>query len=194
MTRTRILLADDHTLLLDAFKSLLEPEFEVVGTVTDGRAALTLAQKLKPDVVILDIAMPMLNGLEAARQFRAIMPHLKVVFVTMNPDPDMAQEALKVGASGYLLKTSAASELIKAIREVMRGLKYVTPTIQRGLDEAFIDDPRGEKSPHVISSRQREVLQLLAEGRPMKQVADILNLTPRTVAYHKYKVMADLHL
>ncbi len=194
MSRTKVLLADDHTLLLEAFKRLLEPEFEVVGTVADGRAALAAAQKLKPDVVVLDLAMPLLNGLDAARQFRAMSPNIKLIFLTMNPDPDMAAEALRVGASGYLLKTSAASELSKAIREALRGLKYVTPSMQRGLEELFIADPGGEKKRHVLSLRQREVLQLLVEGRPMKEVADILNMTPRTVAYHKYKMMADLRL
>jgi DNA-binding NarL/FixJ family response regulator len=194
MSRTRVLLADDHTLLLEAFKGLLEPEFEVVGAVADGRAALAAAQELKPDVVVLDIAMPRLNGLDAARQFRAVSPHLKLVFLTMNPDPDVAQEALRVGASGYLLKTSAASELGKAIREAVRGRKYVTPSIQRGLEELFINDPRGDNAQHVLTPRQREVLQLLVEGRPMKEVADILKVTSRTVAYHKYKMMAELHL
>ena len=194
MSRTRVLLADDHTLLLEAFKGLLEPEFEVVGAVADGRAVLAAAEKLKPEVVVLDIAMPLLNGLEAARRLRAMSPHPKVIFLTMNPDPDMAVEALRLGASGYLLKTSAASELSKAIRAALRGLKYVTPSMQRGLEELFIEDPAGEKKPHGLTSRQREVLQLLVEGRPMKEVADILKLTPRTVAYHKYKIMADLRL
>jgi len=194
MSRTRVLLADDHTLLLEAFKGLLEPEFEVVGAVADGRAVLAAAEKLKPDVVVLDIAMPLLNGLEAARQLGTMSPHPKVIFLTMNPDPDVAVEALRLGASGYLLKTSAASELSKAIRTALRGLKYVTPSMQRGLEELFIEDPAGEKKPHGLTSRQREVLQLLVEGRPMKEVADILKLTPRTVAYHKYKIMADLRL
>ena len=194
MSRTRVLLADDHTLLLEAFKGLLEPEFEVVGAVADGRAVLAAAEKLKPDVVVLDIAMPLLNGLEAARQLGTMSPHPKVIFLTMNPDPDVAVEALRLGASGYLLKTSAASELSKAIRAALRGLKYVTPSMQRGLEELFIEDPAGEKKPHGLTSRQREVLQLLVEGRPMKEVADILKLTPRTVAYHKYKIMADLRL
>jgi len=194
MSRTRVLLADDHTLLLEALKGLLEPEFEVVGAVADGRAVLAAAEKLKPEVVVLDIAMPLLNGLEAARRLRAMSPHPKVIFLTMNPDPDVAVEALRLGASGYLLKTSAASELSKAIRAALRGLKYVTPSMQRGLEELFIEDPAGEKKPHGLTSRQREVLQLLVEGRPMKEVADILKLTPRTVAYHKYKIMADLRL
>lgn len=194
MSRTKVLLADDHTLLLEAFKHLLEPEFEVVGAVADGRAVLVAARTLKPDVIVLDIAMPLLNGLEAARQLQGMSPRPKLIFLTMNPDPDIASEALRVGASGYLLKTSATSELIKAIRDAVHGLKYVTPAMKRELEEVFIEDPRGEKGPRMLSPRQREVLQLLVEGRPMKQIADILNVAPRTVAYHKYKMMADLRL
>ncbi len=194
MSGTKVLLADDHTLLLEAFKALLEPEFEVVGAVADGRALLEATRTLKPDVIVADIAMPLLNGLEAARQLQGMSPHPKLIFLTMNPDPDMAIEAFRVGALGYLLKTSAATELTKAIRAVVRGLKYVTPIMKRQLEEAFVSDPRGDKGRHPLSSRQREVLQLLVEGRPMKEVADILNLAPRTVAYHKYKMMADLHL
>lgn len=194
MGRTKVLLADDHTLLLEAFKRLLEPEFEVVGAVADGRALLAAARTLKPDVIVLDIAMPLLNGLEAARQLQEASPHPKLIFLTMNPDPDIAAEALRVGGSGYLLKTSAASELTKAIRDALQGRKYVTPTMKRELEEVFIEDPRGQKGPRVLSLRQREVLQLLVEGRPMKEVADILNVAPRTVAYHKYKMMADLRL
>jgi DNA-binding NarL/FixJ family response regulator len=194
MSRTRVLLADDHILLLEAFKRLLEPEFEVVGTVADGRALLGAACKLEPDVIVLDIAMPLLNGLEAARQLQGMSPHPKLIFLTMNPDPDVAAEALRVGATGYLLKTSAASELIKAIRDAVHGLKYVTPTMRRGLEELFMENPRGEKGPRVLTSREREVVQLLVEGRPMKEVADILNVAPRTIAYHKYKIMANLRL
>ena len=194
MSRTKVLLADDHTLLLEAFKHLLEPEFVVVGAVADGRAVLVAARTLKPDVIVLDIAMPLLNGLEAARQLQGMSPRPKLIFLTMNPDPDIAAEALRVGASGYLLKTSATSELIKAIRDAVHGLKYVTPAMKRELEEVFIEDPRGEKGPRMLSPRQREVLQLLVEGRPMKQIADILNVAPRTVAYHKYKMMADLRL
>jgi DNA-binding NarL/FixJ family response regulator len=194
MSRTKVLLADDHTLLLEAFKRLLEPEFEVVGAVADGRALLAAARTLKPDVIVLDVAMPLLNGLEAARQLQGMSPHPKLIFLTMHPDPDMAAEALRLGASGYLLKTSAASELTQAIRDARHARKYVTPAMKRELEEAFIEDPGGEKGPRMLSPRQREVLQLLVEGRPMKEVADILNVAPRTVAYHKYKMMADLRL
>lgn len=194
MTRTKVLLADDHTLLLEAFKGLLEPEFDVVGAVPDGRALVDAAQALKPDVIVLDITMPLLNGLDAARQIRERMPQTRIIFLTMNPDPDMANEALQTGAAGYLLKTSAASELAKAIHCAIHGLKYVTPSMKQELEKAFIEDPRNNRKPPTLSERQREVLQLLVEGRPMKEIGSILNLSTRTIAYHKYKMMADLHL
>ena len=194
MSRTTVLLADDHNLLLEAFKGLLEPEFEVVGAVADGRALLEQARTLKPDVIVVDITMPLLNGLDAARQIQEMSPRPKLIFLTMNPDPDVANEAFRIGASGYLLKTSAASELIKAIRAAVHGMKYVTPVMKRELEVAFIENPHRDKVPHTLSTRQREVLQLLVEGRPMKEIAEILDLAPRTIAYHKYKMMADLRL
>ncbi|HEY6291597.1 MAG TPA: response regulator transcription factor [Terriglobia bacterium] len=194
MSRTKVLLADDHTLLLEAFKGLLEPEFEVVGTVGDGRALLKAAQTLNPDVIVLDISMPLLNGLDAAEQLKAKSPRTKLIFLTMNPDPDMALEAFRVGALGYLLKTSAASELTIAIRNALRGLKYVTPGVKRRLDKAFIENPQGKSARRALTSRQREVLQLLVEGHQMKEVASILNMAPRTVAYHKYRIMSLLRL
>jgi len=194
MSRTKVLLADDHTLLLEAFKRLLEPEFEVVAAVADGRALMEQAHALKPDVVVADIAMPLLNGLEAARQLHEEAPRPRVIFLTMNPDPEVANEAFRTGALGYLLKTSAASELTVAIRAVVRGLKYVTPAMKRKLDEDFIKNPSGDNKSRGLTGRQREVLQLLVEGRPMKEAAAILNVAPRTIAYHKYKMMADLGL
>jgi len=194
MPRTKILLADDHTLLLEAFKGLLEPEFEVVGAVANGRALLVAAQALNPDVIILDISMPLLNGLDAARQLKGLCPHAKLIFLTMNPDPEMAAEAIRAGASGYLLKTSAASELAKAIHQIKRGLEYITPRMKRELEKALIEGPQSKRELYEPSLRQREVLQLLAEGRPMKEVADILNVAPRTVAYHKYRMMSNLRL
>ena len=194
MTRTKVLLADDHTLLLEAFKGLLEPEFEIVAAVADGRALMEHVITLRPDVVVADISMPLLNGLEAARQLQGMSPRPRLIFLTMNPDPEVANEAFRVGAMGYLLKTSAASELTVAIRAVVRGLKYVTPAMKRKLDEEFIRNPSGEKKSHALTGRQREVLQLLVEGRPMKEAAAILNVAPRTIAYHKYKMMADLGL
>jgi len=190
VTRPRILVADDHTMLLEAFKALLEPEFEIVGTVTDGRALLAAFSRLNPDVVLMDISMPLLNGLDAGRQLKLLQRSVKLIYVTMNPDPDLAGEALRLGASGYVLKSSAASELTQAIREALRGRSYITPLIARDVVGALIERREGPE----LTPRQREVLQLLAEGRSMKEVGNILNVAPRTVAFHKYKMMEQLRL
>ncbi len=192
--RRRVLLADDHTLLLEAFEKLLEPDYTVVGAVSDGRALLSAAAELKPDVIVLDIAMPLLNGLDAARQIKKAMPAVKLIFLTMNEDPNVASEAFRAGASGYLLKTSASSELSKAIKEALCGRSYVTPVITQGLVESFIRQPGDNRDAPKLTPRQREVLQLLAEGRSMKEAAKILNVTPRTVAFHKYRMMDQLNL
>ncbi len=192
--RRRVLLADDHTLVLEAFEKLLEPDYTVVGAVSDGRALLAAAAELKPDVIVLDIAMPLLNGLDAARQLKKTMPEVKLIFLTMNEDPDVASEAFRAGASGYLLKTSASSELSKAINEALCGRSYVTPNITQGMVDSFIRRPGDNRDSPQLTPRQREVLQLLAEGRSMKEAAGILNVTPRTVAFHKYRMMEQLRL
>ena len=193
MTRPRVLLADDHTLLLGAFEKLLSGECEIVGQVGDGRALVAAAESLKPDLIVLDISMPLLNGLEAGRQIKQKLRNVKLVFLTMNEDADLAAEAFKAGASAYLLKRSVASELLTAIREVMQGRSYITPLVAEGLVESLqhVDDRNpGEE----LTPRQREVLQLLAEGKSMKEVAAVLNLTPRTVAFHKYRMMEQLRV
>ena len=191
--KPRVLLADDHALLVGAFEKLLGTEFEVVGQVNDGRALVAAAEKLAPDVIVLDISMPLLNGLEAGRQVKQHNRNVKLVYVTMNEDPDIAAEAFRAGASGYVLKRSAVTELTTAIREVMLGRSYITPLVATGLVGSLMhtDDP---KVTDVLTSRQREVLQLLAEGHSMKQVAGVLNLTPRTVAFHKYRMMEQLRV
>jgi DNA-binding NarL/FixJ family response regulator len=194
MAFPRVMLADDHSILVEAFRKLLEPQFEIVGTVSDGIALLEAAPQLKPDVIIVDIAMPLLNGLEAALRLKKQMPAVKMIFLTMNEDPDLAVEAMGSGASGYLLKSSAASELIRAIHLSLKGKTYVTPLIARGMQNAFIHDPRPKNRAKVLTPRQREVVQLLAEGKSMKEAASVLNVTPRTVAFHKYRVMQELHL
>jgi DNA-binding NarL/FixJ family response regulator len=186
------MLADDHTLLLEAFRKLLEPHFDVAGTATDGHALLEGAKALHPEVVVMDIAMPSLNGLEAARQLRGVVPGVKVIFLTMHEDPDLAVQAMREGASGYLLKTSAPTELLYAISAALKGRSYVTPRIASGMEEAFIRDPEGKPYGKKLTPRQREVLQLLAEGKSMKQAATILAVTPRTIAFHKYKMMEGL--
>jgi DNA-binding NarL/FixJ family response regulator len=191
MNRPRILMADDHLMLLEAFKALLEPDFEVVGTVTDGRTLIEEFSRLHPDVVLLDVAMPLLNGLDAGRQLKAQRRSVKLIYVTMNPDPDLAGEALRLGASGYVLKTSAAQELKQAIQEALRGRSYITPLITREVVGSLIE-PRTRRPE--LTARQREVLQLLAEGKSMKEVAAILDLTPRTVAFHKYRMMEQLRV
>jgi DNA-binding NarL/FixJ family response regulator len=191
MKGTRVLLADDHTLLLGAFEKLLSDECDVVGQVSDGRALVAAAEQLKPDVIVLDISMPLLNGVEAARQIKQKLKTVKLVFLTMNEDADLAAEAFRAGESAYLLKRSAASELPLAIREVMQGRSYVTPLVTEGLVESLLQ-PEPRKPAHELTPRQREVLQLLAEGRSMKEVASVLNLTPRTVAFHKYRMMDEL--
>jgi DNA-binding NarL/FixJ family response regulator len=193
MGRPRVLLADDHKLLLGAFEKLLSADCEIVGQVSDGRALVAAAAELKPDIVVLDISMPLLNGLEAARQIRQKAPHVKFVFVTMNDDADLAAEAFRSGASAYVLKQSAASELLTAIRQVNEGRSYVTPLITQDLVGSLV---RGDQSApgNQLTPRQREVLQLLAEGRSMKEAASLLNLTPRTVAFHKYRMMEQLKI
>jgi DNA-binding NarL/FixJ family response regulator len=192
MRRPRVLLADDHRLLREAFAQLLESGCDVVGTVADGRALLAAVPQLRPDIVVLDIAMPLLNGLDAARQLKQVMPEVKVIFLTVSEDPDLAAEAFRVGASGFLLKNSAASELLQAIHEVFQGRSYVTPLATQGMVGSFLHVPESAKKAGELSTRQREVLQLLAEGHTMKEVARILKITPRTVAFHKYTMMHEL--
>ena len=193
MKGPRVLLADDHTLLLGAFEKMLAPECHIVGHVTDGRALVAAAETLKPDVIVLDIGMPLLNGLEAARQVKQLLRSVKLVFLTMHEDADLAAEAFRSGASAYLLKRSAASELMTAIREVMKGRSYVTPLMTEGLVGSLMHV--GEHKPsQELTARQREVLQLLAEGHSMKEVAALLHVTPRTVAFHKYAMMEALKL
>ena len=191
--RPRVLLADDHTLVTEALAGLLEPRFEVVGTASDGRALLTMAKELKPDVVLVDIAMPMLDGIQAGRQVREALPACKLIFLTMAQDADLAAEALRIGASAYVLKTSAGWELRQAIRDALRGRTYVTPALRRPAESKSEDDAE-HPSRAALTARQREVLELLAAGRSMKQVAAALGVTIRTIAFHKYEVMQKFRL
>ena len=193
MGKPRVLLADDHTLVVEAFKKLLEPEYEIAGTVSDGRTLLSVALKLKPDVVVLDLGMPLLNGMDAGEQLKKILPSTKIVVLTMSEDFDLASHALRNWASAYLLKKSAGSELVHAIREVLKGRSYVTPKVAQRLLEEFVRDPRPDRTKN-LTPRQREVLQLLAEGRTMKEVAAVLNVATRTVAFHKYRIMEEFGL
>ncbi len=194
LQRPRVLIADDHQMLVDALKRVIEPRCEVVGTVADGRALLQSAAKLLPEIVVLDIAMPQLNGLDAARQLKLIMPQAKLIFMTMNEDPYLVGEAFRAGASAFLLKQAAAFELMTAIEEVLKGGSYVTPSASEGLTKISVREPRAREHTPEPTPRQREVIQLLAEGRSMKEVASALQITKRTVAAHKYAVMELLQL
>jgi len=195
MRKTRVLLADDHQIVLEGLKSLLEPEFELVGTVTDGRALVNEALKLNPDVIVVDISMPMLNGIEAVRQIRKTEERIKVVFLTMHPDASYAAMAFDAGASGYVLKNSASRELITAIGEAMKGRTYVTPMIAGELLQTYKKSRPGEKKyKKKLTHRQEEILQLLAEGLSAKEIADRLSISPRTVETHKYNMLQELNL
>jgi len=193
MGRPRILLADDHTLVVEGFRKILEPEFEIAGVVSDGRALLTVALQQKPDVIVLDIGMPLVSGVDAGRELKRLIPRTKLIVLTMNEDADIAREALRRWASAYLLKKSAGAELINAVREVLKGRTYVTPRLAQQLMDRFVRDPR-LCSTKELTPRQREVLHLLAEGRTMKETADLLHLTPRTIAFHKYRIMEEFGL
>jgi DNA-binding NarL/FixJ family response regulator len=195
MSKPRVILADDHTLLLEAFEKLLAPECDIVAKVGDGRALVAAVQEHHPDLVVLDLSMPLLNGLEAARQIKQFDKSVKLVFVTMNEDPDLAAEAFRAGGSAYLLKRSAGAELVTAIREAMKHRSYVTPLVTEGMLGSLMQPKAADGAqPRQLTSRQREVLQLLAEGKSMKEVASILNVTARTVAFHKYRMMEQLHI
>jgi len=192
--RPRIIVADDHTLVAEACKKLLDAEYDVVATVADGRTLVRAAATLKPQVIIIDISMPLLNGLDAGQQIKKVAPSVKLIYLTMNQDADLAAEAFRYGASGYLLKTCAASELTTAVREVLRGKSYLSPAIAKDTVDFLLN--QGEETVDEgaqLTERQREVLQLLAEGKSMKEVGSVLNLTTRTVAFHKYRIMQALH-
>ena len=157
----RVMLADDHTIMVDAFRTLLAPYCEIVGVVFDGRALLEVAKQLRPDVIVVDIGMPLMNGLEAGLRLKQEMPDVKLIFLTMNPDPSLAVEAMRGGASAYILKSSAAGELIKAIQMAMKGQPFVTSDLVRGMEEAFIDNPNPKQHEKSLTPRQREVVALL---------------------------------
>ena len=195
MSRPRVLLVDDHTLVLDGFRKLLEDRCEVVGTAEDGRTLLRMAQELQPDIVTLDISMPQLNGVDAARKLKKILPRTKLIFVTMHADPAYVNEAFKAGASGYLLKRSAGSELLQAIQSVMDGQCYVTPLVAKGLVQSVITGGKPQVlKDKLLTARQREVLQLVAEGMTVKEIASALDLSPKTVEFHKSQIMTELDL
>ena len=195
MSRPRVLIADDHKIVVEGLKRLLDPEFDVVGAVEDGRELLKAAEKLRPDVIVADISMPSLNGIEAVRQIKKVHEEMKVVFLTMHPDVAYGARAFEAGASGYVLKHSAPDELVTAIRESLQGRTYVTPLIAGKLLQSYKEGTyRQADTLSVLSSRQREVLQLLAEGYAVKEVAAILGVSQKTVEFHKYRMMEILGL
>ena len=192
--RARLLIADDHTLLAEACKNLLEPEFDVVGIVDNGRALLQLVSELKPEIVILDIAMPQLNGLDAGKEIKHLLPATKLVFLTMNMSPEVAAEAFRRGASAYVVKSSAASDLVRAIRRALRSESYLSPDITKETVDFLLRSGTSQSLEKRLTPRQNEILHLLAEGMSMKEIAAVLNLKPGTVAFHKYKMMETLGL
>jgi DNA-binding NarL/FixJ family response regulator len=193
MKRPRILVADDHTLVAELCKRLLEPEYDVVGIVCDGPALVRTAAQLKPDLILVDIAMPVLNGLDAAQKVRRMLPLVKIIFLTMNCDPELAAEAFRRGASGYLVKTAAATEVALSVRQVLRGNSYLSSNVSKdAVDLSRWEQKKFTDERQRLTERQREVLQLLAEGKVMKEVGQKLNMTSRTVAFHKYRIMETL--
>jgi len=192
MKRPRVLLADDHKIVTEGLKGLLEPEFELVGTVEDGRALLAAANKLQPDVIVADISMPLLNGIDSVRQIKKAHGDIKIVFLTMHPDVTYAVSAFDAGASGYVLKHSAPTELVTAIRSALNGKTFVTPLLAGEFMQLTKDRTSQREELTSLTPRQREILQLLAEGHSAKEIAKVLNISSRTVEFHKYRIMKDL--
>ncbi len=193
MDRPRILIADNDTLVAEAFKDLIEPDYQVVKVVTDGKTLFSDAVEMKPDVVLMDMDMSLWSGFDIGRELRKLLPKTKLILLARNDDPDVASKALRQWSSGYLLKKSAGVELKRAIGEVLRGHSYVTPSIAQKLIDELIHTPQQSRTKE-LTTRQRQVLQLLAEGRSMKEAAEILNIAVRTIAFHKYRIMEDFGL
>ena len=195
MKRPRVLIADDHPLVLTGLRALLETECEVVGAVSDGRALVAAAQTLRPDVVVVDIGLPVLNGIDAARQIKKELPETKILFLTMHGNLEYLKNALAAGATGYVLKTSAREELLGAVHDVVRNRIHVSPGFGQEIVDRFERQPRSvTASPSILTARQREILQLVAEGRTAKQISETLHISLQTVAFHKYQIMNKLGL
>lgn len=195
MAKLRILLADDHLLVLEGFRRILEGRYELAGTVEDGRALLDAAKKLQPDIAIIDVSMPLLNGIDATAQLKKICPSAKIIIVTMHADTDYVQSAFEAGASAYVLKRSAVDELEQALHAVIAGRSYITPLITKDMIDVFLSKTSGRSTDtRSLTTRQREVLQLLAEGRTAKEIANLLNISSRTVEFHKGQILLQLHL
>jgi DNA-binding NarL/FixJ family response regulator len=194
--RPRVLLADDHTLVIEGLRRVLEADCEIVGAVSDGRALLEATERIHPDIIVADISMPLLNGIEAIRQIRKTERNVPVVFLTMHADATYAAKAFAAGGSAFVLKSSAGDELLTAMHEAMRGRRYVTPALSSQVlqDQAKLPDSRPRKSAEALTTRQQEVLQLVAEGKTLKEIAEVLHVSSRTVEFHKYRIMALLGL
>lgn len=195
MIKPRILLADDHTLFVEALQKVLEPEFELVGHVGDGRALLEAAPRLEPDVILIDLSMPLLNGIDAAHQLRRLVPASRLVFLSMHGDPTYVTEAFRAGAVAYVLKRSSANELLQAIRAALRGQLYISPMLAKDVMDPILQGKRliGHAQTR-LTLRQREVLQLVAEGRSLKEIASILCVSVKTVEFHKTRIAKQLGL
>lgn len=195
MKPVRLLVAEDHALVVEGVRRILPPGFTIVGEVADGRALVAEAARLHPDIVLVDISMPLLNGIEAARQLREVEPKAKIIFLTMHPDVSYAMAALRSGGSGYVLKSSAASEIVTAIRQVLAGGTYVTAPIDKAVARARTRENAGPKAGFFkLTARQREVLQLIGEGRSTKEIAGLLHVSPRTVEFHRRRIIETLRL
>ncbi|HWI69931.1 MAG TPA: response regulator transcription factor [Nitrospiraceae bacterium] len=192
MPKPRVLLADDHVLVLEGFRRILQEHYDLVGTVGDGYALLAAAKTIQPDIVILDISMPLLNGIDTAAQLKKICPTAKIIIVTMHAGADYVRSAFEAGASAYVLKGSAVDELEQAIRAVLGGHSYITPLITKELVEIYLSAP--SEKPKGLTPRQREVLQFLADGWTAKEIANFLHITSRTVEFHKGQILDQLKL
>jgi len=190
--KVRVLIADDHSIVAEGLRSLLEKTYEVVGVVRDGRELLATAPKLNPELIVLDISMPLLNGLDAADRLRSSLPNVKFVFLTMKDDPNVAAAALDLGAIGYVLKQNLTAELLKAVSEVLQGRPYVTPKLRP--ENWAVQEARARQFSKDLTPRQEEIVQLLAEGRSMKEIAGILSVSEKTVEFHKYHIMQAFNL
>jgi DNA-binding NarL/FixJ family response regulator len=192
MPRARVLVADDHTLFCSLLKDLLEPEYEVVGIVSNGRDLLKAAASLRPDVALVDISMPALNGLDAGRRLKQENPRIKLIYLTMNNNVEYAREAMEAGASAFVLKNSQSAEFLRAVRDALKGVSFIAPEIRQAMSETFVRDPKAVNRPQHLTDRQREVLQMLAEGRSLREIASALQISYRTVRFHKVRIMEEL--
>ena len=190
MARPRVLLGDDHVMFCEGLRSILEPHFEVVGIVENGQELVAAAERLRPDVVVADVSMPLLNGIGAARKLQKMKRPPKIVFLTMHADATYATEAFRAGASGYVLKSSPASEIVTAIQESIQGRTHISAVVAGGVLGGLMESRTDQKERAAeLTPRQKEILQLIAEGKSPKEIAVVLNVSPRTVEFHKYRIM-----